>query len=96
MANNLNGSPSPVRSAPSAGPRDDDGALLIEFGAIPNARGKGSGFLPMVWVNGKTRLDSWRTHGFDKAEALSAAREFAAEERARYVGDWTITVQERA
>lgn len=67
----------------------------IRFDAVPNAR-PNSGWLPAIWVNGRRRGDSWACTGYDRDEALVLAEKDAREEAARFVGDWTITVERRA
>lgn len=71
-----------------------DGEILIEWAAVPNSR-PNSGFVPMVWNNGRAQGSAWATHGLDKDEAAKHAEAMAEEEADRYSGDWTITIRAR-
>jgi hypothetical protein len=70
----------------------DDGEILIEYAAVPSPRARGA-WAPALWVNGRKRVE-WSA--LDEMEAREQAQESAHEEAARYVGDWTVTVQARA
>ena len=47
---------------------------------------------PRVVLNGRERIGPWG-RGLDRDEAEAQARALAEEEAARYVGDWTITLE---
>lgn len=79
-----------ARCAPGCG----CGEILIEWAAIPNSR-PNSGYLPVLWVNGKQRGSTWAPHGLDKDEVPKHAEAMAREEADRYCGDWTITIRAR-
>jgi len=72
-----------------------DGTIAIEFGAVENVR-TGCGWLPMLWENGHARGDTYAARGFDRSLALSIAQQAAHSHAARFVGDWTISICERA
>ena len=72
-----------------------DDTIIIEYGAIKNERAN-SGWLPVIWVNGRQRGNTYWPTGYSQADAISLAKRDAEEEGARYVGDWHVTVTERA
>jgi hypothetical protein len=78
--------------AHSAG--DDHLDILIEYGAVPNKR-EGHGYLPILWVNGRQMGHTYWPTGYDRDDAVAMARHEAAEERARYLGDYRVKVQAR-
>lgn len=65
----------------------------IKYAAEPNLNTYKGGWVPVIW-NGEKKSGGWMSVGLDKDEALAAAAEWAAEEAARYVGDWVVTVTE--
>jgi len=72
-----------------------DNEVVIEYAAAENGRGRGYGWLPAVWVNGKRCGDRWARDGLSKEDALTAALHDAKGEAARYVGDWSIVMRPR-
>lgn len=71
-----------------------DSIVRIEYGAVPNARASG-GWLPVLWVNGKQRGDTYAARGYAKSEARLRAHSDAMEHARKYVGDWAVSVGER-
>lgn len=68
--------------------------MKIEYGCRPNASPCG-GYLPAMWVNGRAMGSTWSGTTYEEEEALALAKREALEEAARYVGDWSVTVEER-
>lgn len=68
--------------------------VKIEYGCRPNAAPVG-GFLPALWINGRSSGSTYSGTTYDVAEALALAERQASEEAARYIGDWIITVTQR-
>jgi hypothetical protein len=66
-----------------------DGVINIEYGAQPHD----GGWVPAI----RTNAHEWhwlRLRPVSYEQALAEAAAEAGAERARYVGDWTITVSE--
>ena len=75
--------------------RDPEDIIRIEYDAIDNADTRRGGFMPVVWINGHRRGDSYG-RGYDHDKAVAIAHAEAREEAARYIGDWQITVRPRS
>jgi hypothetical protein len=71
-----------------------DGEIIIEWGAVLNGRA-GSGWLPMVWNNGRPTLGAWHTYGLNRDDADLQSEAMAKEEAERYIGDWEIVLRKR-
>jgi hypothetical protein len=69
-----------------------DGCVTIEYAA---AKSRCGCWYPRIWVNGRERGE-WHGAGYSRNEALARAKRDATEERLRFVGDWTVTMSERA
>jgi hypothetical protein len=69
-----------------------DGEVTIEYGAI-EIEGR---WYPSLWLRGRENPSCTVCVGYSREEAIAMAKQEAAEEQARYVGDWSITVRERA
>ena len=72
-----------------------DDRIRIEYDAIPNGRGPGYGWIPMVWKNGRMEGSTWYEKGTDRDSAVEAAQWMAEQEADRYCGDWDVTVERR-
>lgn len=69
----------------------DEGVLRFEYGAVPS--NDGSAWSAAWWLNGRPMsVVAWHA---TRADALSAALAEVQAERARYVGDWDVTIEER-
>ena len=77
-----------------ANPREATPKIEIRYYAIPNQRA-GGGFLPQYDENGRARLSTYSSLGWDRDVALKEARREAEEHAARFVGDWDVTVAEK-
>jgi hypothetical protein len=63
---------------------------LIEYGAVAN---KGGGWLPMLWVNGRTLGHSYWPRGYEMDEAEEMALRAAREHVTRYLGDYNPVIR---
>ena len=71
--------------------------IRIEYDAISNENPLRGGWLPMIWENGAQKGDTYGTGpALDRDDALSLARAQAEEAGARYVGDWNVSIVQRA
>jgi hypothetical protein len=66
--------------------------IEIRHGAVKNKR-EGFGWLPMVWDNGKTKLDTWSSRGYDRDVAEAMAEDWAKSFASKFIGDWDITIE---
>ena len=78
------------QSVGGAGVGGADDEVRIEWGVMPH-RG---GWLPIYWVNGQPKGDTYG-RPLDKGEALARAEAEAREHAERYSGDWTISIEPR-
>ena len=72
-----------------------DSHIKIEFGVIKNTAAYIGGYLPQVWENGSPRMSTYSGRGRDRELAREEAEYRANELATRYIGDWTITIEER-
>jgi hypothetical protein len=100
----VEGAPLPPaeRPAPKAPPArapgtydDEHQDVPIEWGTVPNNNKQIGGWIPQVWVKNKPRNSPWSTRGVDLDQALGYAEREAAEEGARYLGDYRVTITPR-
>lgn len=71
-----------------------DNRIRIEFSAIENGR-TGYGWIPAVYLNGRSIGSTWYPQGTSKELAREHAEADARELASRYIGDWDISVSER-
>lgn len=69
--------------------------VRIEYGTVRNKNEARGDWLPMVWVDGQERGDTYASRGYDEDEALARAKQEAEETASKYIGDWQVSVTER-
>jgi hypothetical protein len=65
--------------------------IRIEYGAAPCR----TYWLPTVWIDGRRFGHAYWPTGYEHDEAVRLAEVAARAEAARYIGDWTVTVERR-
>lgn len=69
-----------------------DGTIVFRFGVWKLS---GGGWVPVATENGRRLFHRWRGEAtYSRANALALARARVTEESERYIGDWTITIEE--
>ena len=69
--------------------------ITIEYGAVANLNSWVCGWVPVIYVNGRMRGDTYCARGYEKWDAEERAAKMAEEEAKRFGGDWEIEILAR-